>query len=146
MPQILTSPAYRRDGLLVITFDESEIDYTYDDHTKVTTFTGGDASACCHEQPGPNIPAFKAGAKVPINGPGMFGPGGGRIGAVLLSPFIRPGTLSTRAYNHYSLLRSIEDLFGLKHLGFAGQANLSSFGADIYTRRHGSANRQVDAR
>jgi hypothetical protein len=51
--------------------------------------------------------------------PGKTGPGGGRIGAVLLSPLIRPGTVSTVAYNHYSLLRSIEDIFGLPHLGDA---------------------------
>ena len=32
-----------------------------------------------------------------MNGPGIIGPGGGRIGAVLLSPYIRPGTVSTQA-------------------------------------------------
>jgi hypothetical protein len=35
-------------------------------------------------------------------------------------------------YNHYAMLRSIEDLFGLGHLGFAGQQGLSAFGADVY--------------
>jgi hypothetical protein len=35
-------------------------------------------------------------------------------------------------YNHYSLLRSIEDLFGLPHLGFAGQAGLTPFGSDLF--------------
>ena len=83
-------------GLIVITFDE-----------------GSDVAACCGETSGvspshPNVPL-----------PGKTGPGGGRIGAVLLSPLIRPGTVSTVAYNHYSLLRSIEDIFGLPHLGDA---------------------------
>ena len=37
-------------------------------------------------------------------------------------------------YNHYSLLRSIEDLFGLAHLGDAKQPQVHSFGRDVYTR------------
>ena len=55
------------------------------------------------------------------------------MGAVLLSPFIKPGTISTTSYNHYSYLRSMEDLFGLAHLGYAAQSGLTSFGGDIYT-------------
>ena len=31
--------------------------------------------------------------------------GGGRVGAVLLSPFIKPGTVSATPYNHYALAR-----------------------------------------
>lgn len=105
VPKILASPAFRKDGLLVVTFDEG---------------TANDA--CCGEQPLPEGPP-----------PGRFGPGGGRTGAVLFSPFIAPGTTSAQEYNHYSLLRSIEDLFGLSHLGYAGATNLHSFGEDVYT-------------
>jgi hypothetical protein len=50
---------------------------------------------------------------------GLPGLGGGQTGAVLLSPFIKPGTVSISSYNHYSLLASIEDLFGLHRLGEA---------------------------
>ena len=64
----------------------------------------------------------------------MNGPGGGRVGAVLLSPFIKPGTVSTVNYNHYSMLRSFEDLFGLSHLGDASMPQVKSFGPDVYTR------------
>lgn len=106
VPIIRSSPAFR-DGLLIVTFDEA---------------SGSDASACCDEQPGPNTKA-----------PGVNGPGGGRIGAVMLSPFIAPGTVSNTPYNHYSMLRSVEDIFGLSHLGFAGRDGLQSFGADVYT-------------
>ena len=110
IPLIMGSPAYRDRGLIIVTFDEAETD---------------DASACCGEQPGPNTAA-----------PGLFGggPGGGRVGAVMLSDCIRPGTVSTEAYNHYSLLRSVEDNFGLSHLGYAGQAGLRPFGRDILNR------------
>jgi hypothetical protein len=54
------------------------------------------------------------------------------MGAVVLSPSVRPGTVSDEPYNHYSLLRSIEDLLGLTHLGFAGQAGLQPFGPDVF--------------
>jgi len=102
VPRILAAPAFA-DGLLVITFDEAE----------------SDATACCGEQPGPNTPQ-----------PGITGPGGGRTGAVLISPFIKPKTVTQLAYNHYGLLRSIEDAFGLAPLGYAAKA--SPFGNDVY--------------
>ncbi len=106
VPVITQSRAFRDGGLLIVTFDEA---------------ASADASACCDEPTGPNTTL-----------PGAHGPGGGRTGAVLLSPFIKPGTVSYAPYNHYSMLRSIEDLFGLKHLGYAGQKGLASFGADVY--------------
>jgi hypothetical protein len=110
VPQILSSPAYQRDGLLLILFDEAEFGAS-----------SADTTACCNELPGPNSPL-----------PGITGPGGGRVGAVVLSKFVRPGTLVTTPYNHYSLLRTIEDLFGLDHLGFAGQSGLDGFGLDVF--------------
>jgi phosphatidylinositol-3-phosphatase len=61
--------------------------------------------------------------------------GGDQTGAVMISKFIKPGTVSTVPYNHYSMLRSIEDIFQLGHLGYAGQAGLVSFGNDIYTNQ-----------
>ena len=62
----------------------------------------------------------------------MVGPGGGRIGAVLLSPFVKPGTVSKTPYNHYALLRTVEDFFGLDHLGYSAQPGLKTFGADVF--------------
>jgi phosphatidylinositol-3-phosphatase len=130
VPQILGSPAFKHDGLLIVTFDEADSE-------------GGDASACCREPRGPNI---KPGAmvvfdnppptppdQIPDKGPGISGPGGGRVGAVLVSPFIKPGTVSKNPYNHYALLRSVEDFFARDHLGYAGQKGLKSFGKDVFT-------------
>jgi hypothetical protein len=51
---------------------------------------------------------------------------------VLLSQFVHPGTVNDTPYNHYSLLKSVEDVFGLGYLGYAGQAGLQAFGADVY--------------
>jgi len=139
VPQILDSPAFKQDGLLVITFDEADIADDYESQGSSAGVVGGVAAACCNEPSGPNIAPYnpKPGYRSPtgMNGPGLVGPGGGRIGAVLLSPFIKPGTVTTIAYNHYTLLRSIEELFALPPLGYAGQAGLPTFGADIYAKR-----------
>ena len=114
LPPILDSPAYKRHGLVMVTFDEA-----------AASGSEADASACCNEQPGPNTP--NPGGPIP-------GPGGGRTGAVLLSPCIKPGTTTEDPYNHYSMLRSIEDNFDLGHLGFAGQAGLQPFDTNVLNR------------
>lgn len=139
VPQILASAAYRRGGLLIVTFDESGMAETFDDAGNLVSMAEGAAAACCNEPSGPNISPYQADPALAIpgmNGPGMMGPGGGRVGAVMLSPFIRPATVTTTEYNHYSLLRSIEDIFGLGHLGYAAQPGLQSIGADIFNRPH----------
>ncbi|MDQ6713178.1 MAG: alkaline phosphatase family protein [Candidatus Dormibacteraeota bacterium] len=45
---------------------------------------------------------------------------GGHVATLVISPRSIPGVRSTIAENHYSLLRTIEDGFGLAHLGAAG--------------------------
>ncbi|MGH9440497.1 MAG: alkaline phosphatase family protein, partial [Terriglobia bacterium] len=87
---------------------------------------GGPSTACCGEKPLPGGPK-----------PGQNGPGGGRVGAVVLSPFIRPGTRSNVDYNHYSLLRTIELNFGLKPLGYAAAPKVHAFGPDVFTQAQG---------
>ncbi len=87
-------------------------------------------------------------------------PGGGDTGSVLISPFIRPGTVSNVFYNHYSWLATMEDIFGVSsghdwtplspgagtvsggldgqgHLGYAAQPGLRPFGPDVFTDARG---------
>lgn len=132
VPMILASPAFKKDGLLIVTFDEADIEVKIDPATKSARFESGDAKACCGEPAAPNIHPGATVFGAPDRGAGITGPGGGRIGAVLISPFIRPGTVSQTPYNHYALLRSIEDMFGLEHLGYAAQRGLRTFGADVF--------------
>ena len=134
VPAILDSAAYQHDGLLIITFDEADLDYEVDSANDNWILSGGDASRCCNEPPAPNIKGDYTISGRRDEGPGIIGPGGGRIGAVLISPFIQPGTVSSVAYNHYSMLRSIEDFFGLDHLGYAAQTGLETFGKDIFNK------------
>jgi len=60
-------------------------------------------------------------------------PGGGRVGLLLISKYVKPGTLNVSGeYNHYALLRSIENLFGLQPLGYAGATGLLAFDSSVY--------------
>ncbi len=132
VPIIVHSPAFALDGLLMITFDESSptpaaIDGAY------TVFDG---TACCNEPSGPNtqlpgVPNVAAAFGLSITG-GVGNSGGGRTGTVLVSPYIKPGTVSSVGYNHYSTLRTIEDFFGLSHLGYAGDPGAVDFGSDVF--------------
>ena len=73
--------------------------------------------------------------------------GGGNTGSVLISPYIKPGTVSTVNYNHYSWLRTMEDLFnvahaspgldGQGHIGYAAQPGLAPFGPDVFNNAQG---------
>jgi hypothetical protein len=111
VPLIEAAPAFLADGVLVITFDESD-------------GAGAEgSSACCGEK---SLP----GARFQ---PGFSGPGGGRVGAIVLSKFVKPGTVSAVPYNHYSLLRTVEALFGLPYLGYAAEKGLRVFGADVFS-------------
>ena len=66
--------------MIVIVFDESGSD--------------DNAGACCGEVDGLG---FDDPSHPNMNEPGLYGPGGGRVGAVLLSKYIRPGTVSNAA-------------------------------------------------
>ena len=66
---------------------------------------------------------------------------------MLISSFIKPGTSSYDYYNHYSWLRTMEDLFGvastspgldgLGHIGYAAQPGLAPFGPDVFNNPSG---------
>jgi hypothetical protein len=112
VPLILKSKAFKRNGLLIITFDEAEF-----------AFQPAQASACCFVPSGPNTPQQ-----------GISGPGGGLTGAVLISPFIKPGRVNDHPYNHYDYLHTIEDIFGLDYLGYAARDEVHSFGTDVFGR------------
>ncbi|HVC67745.1 MAG TPA: hypothetical protein VND44_09135 [Acidimicrobiales bacterium] len=153
MPLILGSPAYRDGSMLVtITTDEGSV---------------SDGSAAAGELPGPgsanpgyspllNVLSPAYGGKTLYQVLGVTGitpgvapvagtlPGGGLVGALLLNArWIRPGTVNAAPYNHYSALRTYEDLLGittggsdgLGHLGMAGAAGLAPFGTDVFNAR-----------
>jgi hypothetical protein len=65
------------------------------------------------------------------------GYGGDQVGAVLLSPFIKPGSTSDTGYNHYAMLRSLEDILKLHgHLGFAADEPAANYFLDTFGNDH----------
>jgi phosphatidylinositol-3-phosphatase len=168
VPAIMRSKAYQDGGLIDVTFDEgfppyasygnSIADKHYAADAGLGTITGAANSAlngtsveaqantaqsvvgCCNELPGPNTTQ---------PGDNAFNqdttPGGGITGSVLLSPYITPGSVTDQPYNHYSWLRSMEDLFGVRsggtdghgHIGYAAADGLRPFGPDVYNNPSG---------
>jgi len=124
VPLIQASAAYRN-GLLIIMFDEGDSTATSTADGTVTTYTG---KTCCSEQPGPNLGLFPQSEKFGRDTYNFQDFGGDRTGAVLLSPLIKSGTVSNTPFNHYSLLKTLEDIFHTDgHLGFAAQPGLVGF-------------------
>jgi len=55
------------------------------------------------------------------------------VGLLLISRYVKGGSVNvTGDYNHFSLLASIENLFGLSHLGYAGSQGLLAFDTSVY--------------
>jgi hypothetical protein len=110
--EITASKAYKQSGLIVITSDEAPSSGEF-----------GDSSSCCGQ---PRFPNLAAASKSPTPR------GGGAVGALLLSPFVKGATTSQEQFNHFSLLRTIEDFFGVKHLGYADLPSVKSFEAGMF--------------
>jgi phosphatidylinositol-3-phosphatase len=137
VPRIIASEAYKEDGLIVITFDEGGIGIEPNPSGGFLIHAPG--LFCCNEQPGPNLAPFPQSSTIGPYTLKFDSYGGDRTGAVLLSRFLTPGTVSYTPFNHYSLLKSLEDIFDTDdYLGYAGQPGLLGFfGAvtsDISTR------------
>ncbi len=113
VPEITSSRAYKDSGLLVITVDQAPSSGEF-----------ADSSSCCGQPLFPNAPSRTlAGAPR----------GGGTVGALLLSPYVKGATTNEEQFNHFSLLRTIEDLFGLGHLGYAGLPAVKPFEPAMFT-------------
>jgi hypothetical protein len=130
IPRITDSPAYKDGGMIAITFANAPQDGP-----------DADSSACCAEPTYPNMPPAQPApppdpsvpAKPLPPGADAATGGGGRVGLLLISSFVKAGTTnSVSAYNHYSLLRSVEDLFELQPTGYAGYPGVLAFDNVIY--------------
>ncbi|HEY2631255.1 MAG TPA: alkaline phosphatase family protein [Solirubrobacteraceae bacterium] len=116
IPEITSSRAYKKDGLIAITIDQAP-----------TTGEYADSSSCCGQPKFENLPpASGAAALAP--------PGGGQVGMLLLSPFIKKGgALVQDTYNHFSFLATVEQLFGLSKLGYAGLSEVKTLSPSVFS-------------
>jgi hypothetical protein len=116
IPEILASKAYKKDGLLAITIDQAP-----------TTGEYADSSSCCGQPKFPNLPT-------PTGAAALAPAGGGQVGMLLLSPFIKKGGgLVQDTYNHFSFLATVEQLFGLPKLGYAGLSEVKPLSPSLFS-------------
>ena len=55
-----------------------------------------------------------------------------KVGALVISPYVAAGSTVTTAYNHYSLLKTIEIAFGLDPIGKAAAAAVKPFDKKVF--------------
>jgi hypothetical protein len=89
VPEILASPAYKQDGLVIVSFGAA------------------DPTPAADPAAAPTDPL--------------------KVGGLLISPLLTPGGTDGAPYNPYSLLRSVDELFGLAPLGEAEGKKVRSF-------------------
>jgi len=117
VPEIQGSDAFKQGGLIAIAAAQAPQDGP-----------NADSSACCGTPEYPNLPSQPT--PPAASGPVKPSGGGGRVGLLLLSPYVEAGTTNENGYyNHFALLLSIEELFGLPPIGYAAGEALTSFGS-----------------
>lgn len=120
IPEITASPAYKEGGLIAIASTQAP-----------QVGEKPDASSCCIGPAYPNLPP--APAAEPSTGPVKPAGGGGKVGLLLISPFVEPGSVDDTDYsNHFTLLLTIEELFGLERIGYAKEEALAPFGSSVF--------------
>jgi len=159
IPQIQHSPAYKADGLIAITFDNAPQTGPFADTSSCCgnptypnmegappPVIGPDGTTGPTGATGPTGTTGATGTTGPTGPTGATGPaslgggetnptgGGGQVGLLLLSQYVKPNNPDVTDYfNHYSLLASIEELFALQRLGYAADKQLPVFGAAVYS-------------
>jgi hypothetical protein len=156
VPEIQSSPAYKTGGLIAITFDQAPQSGTGADssgccitpaYPNLPTTTGATGTTGTGTTVATGTTAAN-GTTGATGTTGMTGitsttpttgtttataAGGGRVGLLLISKYVKPGSLNVSGeYNHFSLLASIENLFGQSHLGYAGTQGLLAFDTSVY--------------
>jgi hypothetical protein len=126
---IRASRAWTANSAIFILSDESDFS-----GTATTTDLWSDVSGCCDSPGYGTAPALPSGYQFQDNGPGHFWYtgqfGGGLVPAIVVTRQSEGPIRDATPYNHYSLLRTIEQVWHLGYLGYAADsANVSSMRA-----------------
>jgi hypothetical protein len=116
---ITSSKAWTRNSVIFVLSDEAD----YGGPAYASQDLWADVSGCC-DSPGYGIaPPLPSGYEFQDNGPGYFWYtgkfGGGLVPAIVIAREGPRGATDNRAYNHYSLLATIEQVWHLGYLGYA---------------------------
>jgi hypothetical protein len=122
---IRSSKAWTGNSVIFVLSDEADFD-----GTATSTDLWADVSGCCDSPGYGSAPALPQGYVLVDNGThvwndGQFG--GGKVPAIVVARNGSGPIKDDTPYNHYSLLRTIEQVWHLGYLGYAGDgANVSS--------------------
>ena len=119
-----------------------------------------DPSACCLAPTYPNVPAPAGATPAPTAGTSttesststteteepattkyteesvLSAEGGGKVGLLLISPLVLPGTVEETEYaNHFTLLKTLETMFGVEPLGYAGEEEVPTLSPELFSKK-----------
>jgi hypothetical protein len=143
VPAIMTSPAYEEGGLIMITSAQAP-----------QTGEHPDPSGCCVAPEYPNLPAT-ATVTTPSTATKETSTsateettatsttyteesvtesgGGGKVGLLMISPFVEPGKVEEAEFaNHFTLLKTLETMFGVEPLGYAAEEEMPTLSANLF--------------
>ena len=59
--------------------------------------------------------------------------GGGKVGLLIISPFVLPGSVEETEYaNHFTLLKTLETMFGVEPLGYAAEEEVPTLSPELF--------------
>lgn len=107
VPAIMASPAYEEGGLILITSAQAK-----------QTGEGVDQESCCLAPEYPNLAATD---------------GGGKVGLLMISPFVEPGKVEEAEYaNHFTLLKTLATMLGVEPTGYAAEEAVSTLSPELF--------------
>ncbi len=70
--------------------------------------------------------------------------GGGKVGLLLISPLVLEGSVEERQYaNHFTLLKTLETMFGLEPLGYAAGEEVPTLGSELFIEEETKAEEEA---
>jgi hypothetical protein len=133
VPAIMASPAYAEGGLILITSAQAP---QAGEHV--------DQKSCCLAPEYPNLPPVAGTMPTPstttATTPTKYTAesvletgGGGRVGLLMISPFVEPGKVEETEYaNHFTLLKTLATMLGVEPTGYATEEEVPTLSAGLF--------------
>jgi hypothetical protein len=141
VPAIMASPAYEEGGMILITSAQAP-----------QVGADADPSGCCLAPSYPNLVAAGiAAAPTPPTAEAateleaeteatkyteesvLETGGGGKVGLLMISPYVEAGQVEEFEYaNHFTLLKSLEKMFGVEPLGYATEEEMPTLSPSLF--------------
>lgn len=101
--------------------------------TTTTTPTPVPLARAAAEATAPAAQLAPGPTRYPNVGGALANGGGQRVGALLISPFTPSGRVDATPANAFTLLRTIEQIFGADPLGYAGDADVRPLPEELFS-------------